>query len=128
MPKEERRRRFNAVYPYWDNFTKEKRIFSILHTAGASRKCSEIRTYKLKEKVLKRDGYSCYICDSEYNLELHHILPRRLFPEFRNVSHNCVALCFNCHAKTESYGNKAATHTREEYINMYPHIYYIKDA
>ena len=29
-----------------------------------------------REKVLKRDGYTCQICGSKKNLEAHHIIPR----------------------------------------------------
>ena len=50
---------------------------------------------KLRDQVLRRDGWRCQLCGSISNLEVHH-------REFRSHSgadqeRNLIALCFDCH-------------------------------
>ena len=51
---------------------------------------------KLRENVLRRDGWRCQVCGSMTNLEAHH-------KQFRSHSggdreSNLITLCFDCHA------------------------------
>jgi hypothetical protein len=57
----------------------------------------------LKEIVRKRDSYVCYICENSKELEIHHILPRKLGG--RNEVDNLITLCVKCHRHIET-GNK----------------------
>ncbi len=50
---------------------------------------------KLREHVLRRDGWRCQLCGSMTNLEVHH-------KEFRSHSgtdheNNLITLCLGCH-------------------------------
>ena|ERR1700730_13545254 len=52
---------------------------------------------RLREKVLRRDGWKCQSCGTRSNLEVHH-------REFRSQSgddseENLIALCFRCHSR-----------------------------
>jgi len=52
---------------------------------------------KLRERVLRRDGWRCQLCGSMTNLEVHH-------QEFRSHSgedteDNLITLCNDCHAR-----------------------------
>ena len=53
---------------------------------------------KLREHILRRDGWRCQLCGSMTNLEVHH-------KQFRSHSgedseHNLITLCPDCHAST----------------------------
>ena len=48
-----------------------------------------------REKVLKRDGYTCQICGSRENLEAHHIIPKSRGGT--NIVENGITLCKECH-------------------------------
>jgi len=48
-----------------------------------------------REKVLKRDGYTCQICGSRRSLEVHHIVPRS--KGGTNIVENGFTLCKDCH-------------------------------
>jgi 5-methylcytosine-specific restriction endonuclease McrA len=48
-----------------------------------------------REKVLKRDNYTCQICGSRKNLEAHHLVPRSRGGS--NVVENGITLCKECH-------------------------------
>jgi len=50
---------------------------------------------KLRDQVLRRDGWCCQLCGSISNLEVHH-------REFRSHDgaddeRNLITLCFDCH-------------------------------
>jgi hypothetical protein len=48
-----------------------------------------------REKVLKRDNYTCQICGDKRNLEAHHIIPRSRGGT--NLVKNGITLCKDCH-------------------------------
>jgi hypothetical protein len=58
-----------------------------------------------RNKVFKRDDYTCQICHSKGGyLEAHHIKPFAYFPDLRFDINNGKTLCRKCHDKTkESY-------------------------
>ncbi|RLI76097.1 hypothetical protein DRO97_01720, partial [Archaeoglobales archaeon] len=53
----------------------------------------------LRYKVLKRDSFSCVICNSKANLEVHHIIPpsKFVFPKKADRLGNLVTLCRKCY-------------------------------
>lgn len=81
------------------------------YTGGSSKILKEIRMslkYKIwREKVLKRDNYTCKICKKRNNLQADHIKSFTYFPKLRFVISNGRTLCKKCHKKTDNYGEKA---------------------
>jgi hypothetical protein len=60
--------------------------------------------YENREKCLERYDYSCCLCDSEDDVQVHHIYPRRRayeefgeIPEWVNDLDNLVPLCVQHH-------------------------------
>jgi 5-methylcytosine-specific restriction endonuclease McrA len=51
--------------------------------------------YKLREKALKRDSFTCQICKSKRGLVVHHTDGNR----FNNKLSNLITLCKRCHPK-----------------------------
>jgi len=62
-----------------------------------------------REKVFKRDSYSCQWCgdNSGGNLQADHIKPFAYFPELRFELSNGRTLCERCHSFTATYLEKA---------------------
>ena len=53
----------------------------------------------IKQRVMERDGFRCYICGREQGLHVHHVVPRS-----QGGSHsmaNLVTLCSGCHRSVE---------------------------
>ena len=48
---------------------------------------------KAKRKYYKKHGKVCKCCGSKKNVELHHKLPRHLFPELALDEKNFIPLC-----------------------------------
>lgn len=46
----------------------------------------------------------CEWCFSEDNLEAHHILPKKKFPQLYNVDSNCRVMCKSCHITCHKQG------------------------
>lgn len=55
---------------------------------------------RLKDAIIERDGYRCYICGKETNLHVHHIIPREQGGP--HIPENLVTLCSGCHRSVES--------------------------
>lgn len=53
-----------------------------------------------RQRILEREEYSCFICEQDHGLEVHHILPRGLGGD--NADDNLVALCVKCHRAVET--------------------------
>lgn len=72
------------------------------------RSSSQFREWR--EKVFKRDNYTCQFCGARSvkgnRVELHpdHIEPFALFPELRFEISNGRTLCAPCHRKTPTWG------------------------
>jgi len=47
--------------------------------------------------IKKRDGNKCIICNSTENIEAHHILHKKYFPELSLNVNNGITLCKPCH-------------------------------
>lgn len=54
---------------------------------------------KWREKVLKRDGYTCQKCGATDKLHVHHKKSFALFPANRLDINNGITLCEVCHGK-----------------------------
>jgi len=50
-----------------------------------------------KAEVLKRGCYRCAVCDTDRNLEAHHIKSIEDFPELRHDTENGMCVCHECH-------------------------------
>lgn len=60
------------------------------------------RTLRFDTMVIKRDRCVCRLCGREYNpmaLDVHHILGKNAFPEYRFILENGITLCRLCHSK-----------------------------
>jgi len=49
----------------------------------------------LRTKVLDRDDYSCTECWKEWSLDVHHILPKKMW--WQDEIDNLISLCRECH-------------------------------
>ena len=72
--------------------------------------CENNERNKWRNKVYKRDNYTCKICGDNTggNLNAHHINSRNLYPEQRFSVDNGITLCETCHKKFHKkygYGN-----------------------
>jgi len=58
---------------------------------------------KLREQVLRRDGWRCQLCGSMTNLEVHH----KEFRSHRGADDECnlITLCCDCHSSTHGYSS-----------------------
>ena len=79
--------------------------------------------YYYRKAVMEKDGYKCIICGS-YDIEVHHIYPFALFPEYRLdlktgicmcKEHHSVAIPDSFHSVYGRYDN--TPEQLEEYIN-----------
>jgi 5-methylcytosine-specific restriction endonuclease McrA len=64
--------------------------------------------------VFTRDKFTCRLCGAKLpadKLEAHHIKPFSVAPELEHMVSNGMALCHECHVKTDSYGGRG--HYRE---------------
>ncbi len=59
---------------------------------------SRVEWKLMREKVFKRDNYTCQEC-GERGCELHphHVLPKSQYPELAYSIENVVTLCKGCH-------------------------------
>lgn len=64
--------------------------------------------YKQRTRAIERDGHQCVVCESEENLEVHHVTPRRFvyyhpFLSWENVNklENLVTMCKTHHKQAE---------------------------
>ena len=75
---------------------------------------------RLRMEVLKRDNYQCQQCgitaeESDYPLEIHHVIPPKGNKELFYDINNCVTLCKVCHARItqqEILENKSISFTK----------------
>lgn len=68
-----------------------------------------------RKKILKRDGYKCTECESEENLNIHHLTYRNLGSE---QMEDLITLCAKCHKDAHFYDlNKDAKNQLFEELN-----------
>jgi 5-methylcytosine-specific restriction endonuclease McrA len=70
----------------------------------------------VKRAIFRRQLWRCLVCEigpfSYGQLQIHHVLPQRLWPEHDQQMHNLVAICPGCHA------NHEAAHRRIRYDEL----------
>jgi len=60
---------------------------------------------RLRKEVFEVSNYTCLACGKwGGQIELHHLLPVSLFPEYMFNKDNVIVLCRACHSKTDTYG------------------------
>jgi len=81
----------------------------IMYTAGINMSAEDKETYlamyewqELREKVLKRDNYSCVLCSSPHFLNCHHTHYRYLGYGGKKEESSCITLCVTCHSNIHS--------------------------
>lgn len=102
IPSHEKRRKFcsyKCYHTYQSQYYCGERHYK---WKGGIRKENIIRhtaKYKKWRKwVFGRDLYTCQMCGRRGGeLEVHHILPRRVFPQFYMKKENGITLCKTCH-------------------------------
>lgn len=57
---------------------------------------------KFRKAVLKRDNYTCQLCGSKENLEVHHKKAYAKYIKLRTTVSNGITLCEKCHDKVHS--------------------------
>jgi hypothetical protein len=58
----------------------------------------------LKKRNLERAGNKCELCNSTYQLDNHHLLPKSIYPQWRFEKMNTAILCrFRCHNLAENH-------------------------
>lgn len=65
--------------------------------AGRDYKCPLYKEWR--QKVLRRDGYKCGMCNSKKRLHTHHIQTWASCPSLRFVESNGITLCSDCHGR-----------------------------
>lgn len=59
----------------------------------------------LRVELFEASNYCCLACGKKGGkIELHHLLPVSLFPEYMFNKENVIILCRSCHTKTDTYG------------------------
>lgn len=64
---------------------------------------STLEYRNFRRLVLERDSYTCQVCGSKNNLEVHHIKSFEKYKKLRFDINNGLTLCNICHRKTDSY-------------------------
>jgi 5-methylcytosine-specific restriction endonuclease McrA len=52
---------------------------------------------KWRKSVYERDEYKCQICQADHNLNAHHIMGWKNYPDYRYDIDNGITLCLPCH-------------------------------
>lgn len=84
----------------------EKRMKNILKISRFERRKFHKENYRFRKEVIKRDGKECINCKKNLDnkrLEIAHILPVGLFPEFAFEIWNGQVKCGDCHKKEPNY-------------------------
>ena len=73
----------------------------------------EVKNLRIwRDKILKRDNYTCQECGGSQRLEAHHVKSKVNYPDFALETENGVTLCKLCHRiiprERSSASNKGA--------------------
>jgi hypothetical protein len=86
---------------------------------------------ELKKRNLERAGNKCELCNSTYQLDNHHLMPKSIYPQWRFEEMNTAILCrFRCHSLAENHPTdfanaiemKANFHERIQWVNEHTGI------
>ena len=64
------------------------------------------REYRRWKQAIRQRDKVCIVCGSSERLQAHHIKSFTRYPELRFDITNGQLLCWNCHRKTDNFGNK----------------------
>jgi len=56
---------------------------------------------EFRSKCLSRDQYKCVVCESTFNIVVHHVIERRLWPDGGYYMENGVSVCETHHLECE---------------------------
>ena len=83
--------------PRKHNYKREKH--HLWRGGGDFRRYTDYQNWRMM--VFGRDNFTCQMCsDRGGNLNAHHVLPCRDFPDLVYDVNNGITLCFECHQKT----------------------------
>lgn len=86
---------------------------------GDNRPEADTPEYKvMRYSALSRDNFKCVLCDSNKNLEIHHIKKFSVAEHLRYAVSNVVTLCQNCH--------EMVTNREEQYEEEFQRIVAMK--
>lgn len=72
---------------------------------GKARYYNTAEWIDLRNTMFAEADYKCLACGVRGGrLELHHLMPVSLFPEYMYNKENIMVLCRTCHTKTDTYG------------------------
>ena len=57
---------------------------------------------KMRQRVYKRDGYRCALCDCTHYIQIHHVVPRGAGGKVESEQ-NMITLCATCHAQAHGH-------------------------
>jgi hypothetical protein len=66
---------------------------------------------QIAKQVLKRDNYTCQMCNATKDLQVDHIQPWAEYVELRFNMDNCRTLCMKCHYKV-TFGKEMPAHIK----------------
>lgn len=79
--------------------------------------------YKARQKALTRDRYTCANCGANVRgkglAHVHHVLPRKRFPELALHLPNLITWCHQCH-RAEHYRDTLGKQTAEIGADGFP--------
>ena len=72
---------------------------------GKERYWNKAEYSAIRRFVYERDNFTCLSCGEKGGkLNLHHLLPVSLFPEYVYEEKNIITLCVKCHSYTDTWG------------------------
>ena len=77
-----------------------------------------LKITEIKGIVKKRDGYNCQVCNTNEDLQVHHILPAWKYRNKKYDLDNLITLCRTCHMRVQVFNKKHNVYVRP-YKNMF---------
>jgi 5-methylcytosine-specific restriction endonuclease McrA len=79
------------------------------------------------KKIITRDYYRCQICDSSYNLEVHHIIYGMNKPTWDYPDESLITLCSSCHEEADKLKEDLNDLEGEHHIGILQDIFGAKN-
>jgi 5-methylcytosine-specific restriction endonuclease McrA len=80
---------------------------------------------EVRQKVLERDNHECLICQSNFKLNVHHILEKEfiMFRDLQFDERNLITVCPKCHKYGQFSFHKTPIYALEVFKKKYPANY-----